>query len=159
MMVLMFGRLLVAHSLSLCSIPSPCIICRHDKFWVAGFVGGLMSLSLHFLQVAYPQCSESQLRSPLLILGILLYPRSLSCLGGAATPPTSSPLSVADFYSFSWPSSISNYLCPFHSWSWFSPLPFPFPHSLSSLFPSVSDYYFIPPSKWDSRCIALVFLA
>jgi len=49
------------------------------------------------------QWSESQLRSPSLILWCLPYPKSLSCPGDA--PPTSSALSVADFHSFSWPFS------------------------------------------------------
>ena len=39
---------MVGHSLRLCSYP-PCLhYCRQDKFWVESFVGGLMSLSLHW---------------------------------------------------------------------------------------------------------------
>jgi hypothetical protein len=49
------------------------------------------------LQVLYHQCSESQLRTPPLTLGLFTYPRSWRYL----TPPR---LSVADFHSFSWPS-------------------------------------------------------
>ena len=53
------------------------------------------------LQVPYPQCCESQLRSPPLILQLLPSPRSLSLSGDV---PASSPPLVADFHSFSWPS-------------------------------------------------------
>ena len=42
------GRLLVGHSLSLCSVPPACISGRKDKFWVESFVGGLVS-PLRFL--------------------------------------------------------------------------------------------------------------
>ena len=52
----------------------PCISCRQDKFWIESFVGGLVSLLLHWVsfseyrswpfQDSYPQSSVSQLRSP-----------------------------------------------------------------------------------------------
>jgi hypothetical protein len=61
------------------------------------------------LQVPCPQCCEPQLRSPPLILGSLSYPRSL-VHPGDAPPPASLPPSVADFYSFSWPSGCLS--CP-----------------------------------------------
>jgi hypothetical protein len=47
-MDLKLGQLLVGHSLSLCSTPTPNLItCRQDKFWVESFVSGLVSLLLH----------------------------------------------------------------------------------------------------------------
>jgi hypothetical protein len=70
-----------------------------NKFWIESFVGELMSLLLHWgsclatssLWVPYPQCCESQLRSPhwflgtspipglCLILEMLLSPHTISC--------------------------------------------------------------------------------
>jgi hypothetical protein len=41
-MGLELGRLLVGHSLSLCSRSGTCISCRQDKFGVESFVVGLI---------------------------------------------------------------------------------------------------------------------
>ena len=100
-------------SLSAPSIPpSPCacISCRQDKFWVKSFVGGFMSLLLHwgsylvigagFFRFHIPNA----VRSPSLILGHPPYLRSLSRPGDAPHLPTPS---VADIHSFTWPSAIS----------------------------------------------------
>jgi hypothetical protein len=74
-MGLKLGQLLFGCFPSLCSLPCTSITCRKDKFLVASFEGVLVSLSLHWgscltigggpHQVPYPQCSESQLESPL----------------------------------------------------------------------------------------------
>ena len=79
----------------LCSLPSTCITCRQDKFWVESFMGGLVSLLLLWgscwLQevvssgsISPVLCCESQLRSTLLILGCIPYPRSLYLPGDAS---------------------------------------------------------------------------
>jgi hypothetical protein len=104
-------RLLVDHSLRLCSIPCVCISCRPDKVWVVSFVGELVYLLLHWvscpLQAPCPQCGESQLVSSPLIHGCLPNPRSLSCPGDVIHFPT---LSIAYFHSFTWPSG--HLFCP-----------------------------------------------
>jgi hypothetical protein len=78
-MGLKLGQLLVGHPLSLCSLPCACI---SYEFWVESFVGGLVSLSLHWgsclaigghlFRFHSPHCCESQLRSLLLIFGLCL---------------------------------------------------------------------------------------
>jgi hypothetical protein len=76
----------------------------------------------------------------------------LSCPGDI---PTFSPLSIADFHSFSWPSS--HLSCP----SQHLILNPPFPSLLPSLpAPSVHLFYdyFIPPSKWDPSLLTWPFL-
>jgi hypothetical protein len=50
-MSLKLDQLLVGHSLSLGPILSPCISYRQDKNFVQMFVGGLLSLSLHWAMV------------------------------------------------------------------------------------------------------------
>jgi hypothetical protein len=121
------GQLLVVCPLSLCSIPNHYISCRHDKFGVESFVGGLGFLPGHRrqpLQAPYLQCCESQLRSPPLILRLLPYPRTLSCPGDAFY---SHPPSLADFHSFSFPSGHvscpSPHLILNHPFPFLSPLP------------------------------------
>ena len=69
-----------------------------------GFLSGLRKWSL---QVPYSQCSESQLRSPPLILEHLPCPRPGIVLEIATT---TSPLSAVDFHSFAWPSGY--FSCP-----------------------------------------------
>ena len=69
-----------------------------------GFLSGLRKWSL---QVPYSQCSESQLRSPPLILEHLPCPRPGIILEIATT---TSPLSAVDFHSFAWPSG--HFSCP-----------------------------------------------
>jgi hypothetical protein len=101
------------------------------------------------LQVLYPPCYESQLGSSPFILGHFPYPRSLSCPQDASYLPTPS---VADFHSFSWPSSHLSCLSPHLSLTPLLLSPYPLPHSFPS--PSVSYDYFISSSKWDSRITA-----
>lgn len=70
-------QLLLSHFLSLCSILYPCISYIQDNFWVESVMGRLVSLfgcRRWPLQVPYPQCSLSQLKSPPLILETLAYP-------------------------------------------------------------------------------------
>jgi hypothetical protein len=45
-MGLTLGRLLVAHSLSLCSTHHACVTCKQDKFWVDSFVDRFVPLML-----------------------------------------------------------------------------------------------------------------
>ena len=59
------------------------------------------------LQVPYSQCSESQIKSPLLIFEHLPCPWPGIIL---EIVTTTSPLSAADFHSFAWPSG--HFSCP-----------------------------------------------
>ena len=80
-------------------------------------------------QVPYPQCSESQLRSPPLILRCFLYPRFLSHPGDAPQP-TSSPHMLQIPIHFHVHLAIS----PDLSHTWFGiPQPPPHPSSLPVL--------------------------
>lgn len=87
-MSLKLGQSLVVDFLSLCSIPHACIFVeRINLDWmIYGWVGVsitplrlLPSYRRWSLQVPYPRYSESQLRSPLLILGYLSQVSSWRC--------------------------------------------------------------------------------
>lgn len=100
------------------------------------------------LQVPCPQYYETQVKSSLLILGCLL---NLGLFHVLKIPSTFQPLSLAYFYSLSWPSG--NFSCPFLNLilniSAF-PSP-PLPYSLSHLALSFHlPLRTIPPSKWNS---------
>ena len=110
-MGLKLDRVIGWPSLSLCFIPCACLSYRQNKYQVQSFVGGLVCLdplrSCLTTEVGSSDSMslmcESRLRSPPLTLGCLLYPRSLPHPGKFS--PNPSPLLVADFHSFSWPSS------------------------------------------------------
>lgn len=79
----------------------PCTSCRQDTFCVESFVGGLVSLSLHWgtclasggdsVMLHIPHCQESQLESPSWTPWSLHHPRSLAHLRDAPLSlPTSS---------------------------------------------------------------------
>jgi hypothetical protein len=149
--------LLVGQSLRLCFISIPAFLVHRIrlalKIWqrVGVSVAPLGRLSGYRkwpLKVLFPKCSESQLRLSPVILGWLPYPRS--CPEDA--PLTSSPLSVADFHSYSWP---SNHLsCPSPHLILNSSLPLP----ALSLPPPATYGYFISLSKWESSILAWAFL-
>jgi hypothetical protein len=110
------SQLLVGHSLSLCSPPRACITWRQDKFWVKNlWVGCFLYPSTRvpiwiqkwLLQnVPCLQCSESQLMSLPLTFDASLVSGHVSFW----SCPSPSPLSGADFHSFSW--LFSHFSCP-----------------------------------------------
>ena len=109
------------------------LLCWKFCGWV-----GVLNIPLGFLpgfrrwplQVPYPQCYESQLKSPHWFVGTSLIP----CLSLVLKMTLSSlPESVADFHTFSWSSSYFVY--PSQTWYWASiPLTIPF---LSQVPPSI----------------------
>ena len=129
-MDLKLGWLLGGHSLSLCSIPIPEFLVDRKIFGLK-VVGWCPYCSN---EVPYPQCCESQLNTPLLIVGHLPSPRSLS--GDAPYLPTPVSCRFPFILMAIWPSLLS-FLTP-------DPEPHPFPSPSSSLPSSFSYDYSIP---------------
>jgi hypothetical protein len=134
-------------------LPLPALLSEY-KFWVESFVDGLLSLSLHWgsclptreerwpFQVSYLQCCESQLRSPPLILGHLLYPRSPSYSGNA--DPTATPVNCRSIHSHG---HLVISFVPLHIGSGIPPTFPPIPSP--TLFPPSSGLLFYSPFMWD----------
>jgi hypothetical protein len=151
-MGLKLGKLLVRHSLSLCSIPSICISWKQDTFCVESFMGGLVSLLLHwgscmptgggFFRIHIPNVVSHRWGHPHWFLGSSLIPSLCLIL---EMSPTASPQSSEDFHSFS---RLSSHLFYFSPHLILNP-----PHSSSPplffLDPSLDlpHNYFIPLSK------------
>ncbi|EDL27184.1 mCG144766, partial [Mus musculus] len=114
--------------------------------------GALPGYKRRPLQVPYPQCCQSQLRTSPLILGHLCYPRSLSLPGDAPYIPTPVSCRFPFILVAIWPSLVSIPI-PDPELPFPSPLPLP-PSSLSSfalmaiLFPLLSKiqaFLLMPP--------------
>ena len=147
----------IGYSIRLCSIPITCISCRQGKFRAKSFVEVLVphhsSRILYWPQGAASQATESQLKTPPLILMCLHYHwfPSLQEIGPKPIPTPS----IADFHWFSWPQVILQTLCiAYPETSLLTGSLFP----LSSL-PLFSFYdYSILTSKWDTSILACALL-
>jgi hypothetical protein len=158
---LKFGLLLADYSLNLHSIPRAFISCRQVKFWVEGFVSGLVSLSLYWVPTWLQKVAFSGSIFP------------MQWITAKATPIDSCVPAL------NWVSVLSR-RCPlhpnpsqlhisihFHEYlAIFLSLPIPdpvsshspphLPHSSVPL--CASNDYFIPPSKWNSNFLTWAFL-
>jgi hypothetical protein len=139
----------------------PCISFRQEQFGVSSFVGGLGFSPLHCsfyltgrssLQIPSPHCWAFWLRQSTLSPWSLPYGRSLGLLEIHPSPTPSSCI-FPFILLVLWP-SLSSLPIPDPAFLFSSPFPFPF----SSLPPSASQGYFVPPSKWDLSVLTWVFL-
>ena len=128
-MNLKLGWLLVGNPLSHCSISCVCISYWQDKFGVESFLGVLdcyhsTGVPTWLQEVASPrsisQFCDSQLRLPLLILGYLPYPRSLSHPGDAPSPLHHPGQLQVTIHSHG---HLTIFPVTLHTWSWTPTIP------------------------------------
>jgi hypothetical protein len=147
--------LLFGHSLSLCSISSAYISCRQDKFGVKSFVGGLVSLSLHWGSCL--AIGGDLFRFHISSAMHLLHKVSAKALTPGSLPDPIRSLELLEIPLILTPSSSFRFtfillvfrpsLLPLPAPNSDPPFTSPPPLSPNSLPPSVSYDYFIPPSK------------
>jgi len=121
--------------------------CRQDKFGVQSLgvlippLGVLRGYRRFLLQVPYPHCCGSQIRSPHWFLGP-------SLVSGFWYVPNPCQLQMSNYF----PGPLTFYPVLPHTW--------PCPHSCptSSFTLSASYDHFIPLSKWDASLLSWAFL-
>ena len=121
--------------------PCPCISCRQSEFWAESFVGGLVSLSLHWGSCLATEGTSSGSVTPVLWITAKVTfidswapPLSLSC----PPPPHAHQFQI----SIHSQGHLAISPISLHTWFWHPHSPhYPLPPS------SLSYDYFIPPSK------------